>query len=203
MRLLQVLPQLLALPLPERVQAVRLGAGDFEFVAISYHAPPGVSWGYWKVEQALAFVDWLNDFRTPAILGADANTPEIDHPDFAQTRTHWHSGMRRLGGLPGDDLVWGPAKTHRLNDAYRLWLEAHPEELASIRRLHPAGPLAESHWTGQRQQSPGTPRRFDSIWVSPEFAVETVTYRREAFEYSDHAAIVADMRLGAKDVRLR
>ncbi len=100
--LLQDLPKPLGLPLPERVQAVRVAVGDVEFVATSYHAPPGASWVYWKVEQALVFLDWLNDIRVAAILGADANTPEIDHPNFAQTRSHWQSGSRRLGGLPGD-----------------------------------------------------------------------------------------------------
>lgn len=195
--LLGVLPQGLALPMPEKVHAVTVAISGTEFVAISYHAPPGVSWGYRKVEQALAFVDWLNDVRSPAILGADANTPEIDHPDFTQTRTHWHTGMRRLGGLPGDDLLWGPAKTHRLTDPYRMWLEARPVELSRIRKLHPSGPLAESYWTGKRRQSLGTPRRFDSIWISPEIAVETVTYRQEALELSDHAAILADLRLSA------
>src|SRR5260370_40682789 len=117
-RLLGILPQLLALPLPEKVLAVRVAVGDVEFAAIGYHAPPGVSWGYWKVEQALAFLDWLNDIEIPAILGADANTPEIDHPDFAKSRTHWHTGSRKLAGLPGDAHLWALARTHPLIDAY-------------------------------------------------------------------------------------
>jgi hypothetical protein len=33
--------------------------------------------------------------------------------------------------------------------------------------------------------------------VSPEIALEAVTYSREALEFSDQNAIVADMRVGA------
>ena len=49
------------------------------------------------------------------LLGADANTPLIDAVDFAATRTHWHTGGRRLNGEPGDDLLFGPDKIHPLD----------------------------------------------------------------------------------------
>jgi hypothetical protein len=194
------MPQIRALPFPERVHAAKVAIHRIEMLAISYHAPPGVSWGYRKVEQALGFLDWLNDASEPSVLGADANTPEIDHPDFSETRTHWHTGMRSLGGLPGDDLLWGSAKSHRLADSYRLWLEDHADALAEIRRLRPSGPLAESHWTGKRRNAPGTPRRFDSIWVSPELTVVAVSYLSNALALSDHAAVVADLRVVEKVV---
>src|SRR6266849_3844948 len=199
--LVGAMPQIRALPLPERVHVARVATHGIEMLAISYHAPPGVSWGYRKVEQALGFLDWLNDASEPLVLGADANTPEIDHPDFLLTRTHWHTGMRRLGGLPGDDLVWGPARRHRLSDSYRLWLQEHADALAEIRRLRPAGPLAESHWTGKRRNASGTGRRFDSIWVSPELSVIAVSYLSDALALSDHAAVLADLCVVEKIVR--
>lgn len=51
------------------------------------------------------------------MLGADANTPEHDMPGFRLSRTHWHTGMRKLGGEPGDDVLFGPDNEHRLTDA--------------------------------------------------------------------------------------
>ncbi|MGN7248628.1 endonuclease/exonuclease/phosphatase family protein [Janibacter anophelis] len=113
-------------PLPERMFHARiatdLGAMDFA----AYHAPPGVNWGLAKVRQAHALRDWIDGTEGPVIVGADANTPLVDHPDPHQARTHWHTGVRRLDGMTGDDVVFGGALEHRLRDAYRRWLERHP-----------------------------------------------------------------------------
>jgi hypothetical protein len=128
-------------PFPERIVSATVNTGGSELTATSYHAPPGASWGIDKVRQAVSFSDWLSGRNGPAILGADANTPAVDGLDFEQTRTHWHTGLRRLKGGRGDDVLWGQAKVHHLRDASRVWLDDHPEELEEIRRLRPAGPL--------------------------------------------------------------
>jgi len=57
-----------------------------------------------KPRQAVAFASWLCTQNGPLLFGADANTPLSDALDFADTRTHWHTGRRRLRGEPGDDL---------------------------------------------------------------------------------------------------
>jgi hypothetical protein len=75
----------------------------------------------------------------------------------------------------------------------RLWLNGHPEELARIRALRPSDPLAISHRTGVRRNSPGNARRFDSFWVSENFTVVNVIYLQESLKLSDHAAVVADL----------
>jgi hypothetical protein len=108
----------------------------------------------------------------PAAFGADANTPLVDAIDFQQTRTHWHTGRRIHRGAPGDDLLVGPAKVYRLEDVLRRWLDGHPEELERLRVERPGGPLALSYRTDLRKLHPGTDRRFDPIWVSPQFEVD-------------------------------
>ena len=86
---------------------------------------------------------------------SDANTTLIDAADFVATRTHWHSGSRRLNGEPGDDLLLGPGKIHPLQDGLRRWLADHPAEAAALAD-RPKGPLAITYCTGRRKNSCAT-----------------------------------------------
>lgn len=183
--------------LPERAVWARLRTEPMPISVIAYHAPPGVSWGITKVHHAHAPASWCRGVRGPVIVGADANTPEVDHPDPIRTRTHWHTGSRRLGGMRGDDIVFGGRPEHGLADALRLWLRDHPEQLSRIKRERPDGPLAVSHRTGRRRDRPGIDRRFDIIQVSGEFAVRRIEYLLDDAlrAGSDHALVIADLEL--------
>jgi endonuclease/exonuclease/phosphatase family metal-dependent hydrolase len=186
-----------SVPLPERTLAVAIQARGTELTAVSYHAPPGVTWGITKPRQAIALANWLAVCRGPVLLGADANTPEVDAPDFASTRTHWHSGNRNLQGEPGDDLMFGPAKIHHLDDALRRWLADHPDHTTAVAAARPHGPLAITHYTGKRKNSPGCARRFDSVWTSPHWKVKSIDHLYDAAVTagSDHAVVIADLEL--------
>jgi exonuclease III len=186
-------------PFPDRVTAVRVRVGDTALIAASYHAPPGVSWGPEKAAQAVTFARWLAHQKGQCVLGADANTPAVDHPDFAFTLTHWQTGIKALKGEPGDDLLWGPTKVHSLEDALRVVLAKDPERLQAIRDLNPLGPLAVSYRTRRRMGKPSTPWRFDGIWVTSGLRVESVRYLYEqGIEAgSDHAVVVADLLVAA------
>jgi hypothetical protein len=85
-----------------------------------------VDWGLVKPRQAVKFASWLQSHAGPVVLGADANTPLVDAADFTQARTHWHTGGRDLHDELGDDLLFGPGKTHPLDDAFRRWLAIIP-----------------------------------------------------------------------------
>jgi len=150
-----------------------------------------------KPRQAVAFASWLVTQSGPVLFGADANTPLIDAIDFARTRTHWHSGLRKLRGEPGDDLLFGPDKVHALDDVLRCWLALHPNEMDRLRTRDPLGPLAVTHRTGRRKNSPGTARRFDSIWVSSHWVLRHIEHLyAEGIEAgSDHAPVVVDLDL--------
>jgi hypothetical protein len=182
------------LALPERMVYGNVATPIGRLMLASYHAPPGVSWGVVKVQHAHSLLAWVNGNTGPLVVGADANTPEVDHPDRVRVRTHWYTGLRRLAGASGDDLMFGGRPRHRLDDAYRRWLEQRPAELERIRTERPDGPLAVSHRTGKRRNSPGFPRRFDALWISPEIEVVSISYPSEAAVAagSDHALVVAE-----------
>jgi endonuclease/exonuclease/phosphatase (EEP) superfamily protein YafD len=186
--------------LPERILLIETHKEGTPFIAVSYHAPPGVSWGIVKPRQAVAFASWLSTQNGPLLFGADANTPLIDAFDFANTRTHWHTGYRRLHGEPGDDLLFGPGKVHDLDDALRRWFALHPEEMDRLRASKPSGPLAITHRTGRRKDSPGTGRRFDCVWVSRHWVVRHIEhlYKEGIAAGSDHAPVVVDLDLAAR-----
>ena len=181
--------------LEERAVWASFDSAAGEISVMSYHAPPGVSWGPVKVAHTHALHDWIGDQTGPVIVGADANTPEVDHPDPELTRTHWHTGARRLKGQLGDDVTFGGSPTHGLRDAYRVWLDARPDEMDRIRRERPQGPLALTHRTGRRKDSPGHARRFDAVWVSRDVEVVGVKHHYdEALKAgTDHALVIADL----------
>jgi len=95
--------------------------------------------------------------------------------------------------------MFGGRPEHRLDDTYRRWVNEHPEELEQIRATRPDGPLAISHRTDKRRDSPGFPRRFDALWISPEIEVASIDYHYEAAiaAGSDHALVVAELTLSA------
>lgn len=186
--------------LPERILLIETQTAEgAPFIAVSYHAPPGVTWKIHKPRQAVAFAYWLSTQNGPLLFGADANTPLIDAPDFADTRTHWHTGNLgkwNLRGELGDDLLFGSDKVHDLDDALRCWLALHPAEMDRL-RTKASGPLAITHRTGKRKNSPGTERRFDSIWVSRHWVVRHIEhlYAEGIAAGSDHAPVVVDLDL--------
>jgi len=161
---------------------------------VTYHAPTGVQHKLKKPEQAVCLAQWLASVEGPVILGGDFNTPKLDPPDQRDIRTHWHSGDKKLDGLPGDDLLVGPKPIHGLQDAFRLYLGDHPDELDEIRADHPSGPLATSYCTNS---SGDNKYRYDAIWVSAHFAVESVEYvYGQAIDAgTDHALVQADLVL--------
>ena len=187
---------------PERILFIETETEGTPFIAVSYHAPPGVTYGIVKPQQAVAFASWLTTRTGPLLFGADANTPLFDAFDFANTRTHWYTGHRRLKGEPGDDRLFGPAKVHDLDDALRRWLALQPDEMDRLRAGNPSGPLAITHRTGRRKNSPGTGRRFDSVWVSRHWVVRHIEhlYEEGIAAGSDHAPVVVDLDLTAQAV---
>jgi hypothetical protein len=154
----------------------------------SFHARPGTGGGRGKpyvgwVKQLFHRVcaDWLVEHHGAMIVGVDANSPKVDHPDPER----WEPFMA------GEASLIGPRPRHHLTDALYRWLNEHPQELARIRAERPDGPLAISHVIAQS----GQPRRYDHLLVTDDVDVEAIEYRLPGSDGSDHGAIIAELAL--------
>jgi len=185
------------LPRPEKflVASVEVEGWSRPLTVASYHAAPGPS----KATSTLAVAHHFELLFGPAILGLDANSPEVDHPDHVHSVFYWRQVPYALCepaliGPPGD-------RRHRMEDALRRWLANNQRELAEIRRRNPDGPLAVTY-DSAKQEERFNPKRYDSIWVTPEFGVRHVEHLWDAnagpeggspVGGGDHAMVVADL----------
>ena len=159
---------------------------------VGYHALHG-GYGQIKPKSSAALASWLAEQQGPMLVGMDANSPEVDHPDESSIEAFWSRPSTR----PLERSLVGPRpdRVHRLNDVWRTCLSAHPEEADAIRNASPTGPLAVTHWTGQQ---PRVPHRYDHIWASDAFDVLEVRHMQEGFSAgSDHALVWARLRVNA------
>ena len=174
------------LPLPERSAIAHVRWSGIELDAISYHSLAGSGFKAGKGVAYRGLLETLAARERPMLLGLDANTPKLDHPDESRSVFWWPAH---------EPLVLGPpaAREHDLSDAFRRWLAANPAEWEAIEAERPDGPLAVTHLRGTKN----IPCRYDQVWVSPEWMVESVRHLTEAsFETgSDHALVVADLKI--------
>ena len=172
------------LPLPERSAIARVRWNGTEVDAISYHSLTGSGFKAGKGVAYRSLLETLAARERPMLLGLDANTPKVDHPDESCSEFWWPAHEPRVLGPPG-------ARRHDLSDAFRLWLSANPDALARISSKRPDGPLAVTH----RRGATNIPCRYDQVWLSPEWTVDSVRHLTEAsFEAgSDHALVSADL----------
>lgn len=174
------------LPLPERSAIARVRWNGAEFDAISYHSLAGSGFKAGKGVAYRGLLETLAARERPVLLGLDANTPKVDHPEESRSVFWWPAH---------EPLVLGPpaAREHDLSDAFRLWLALNPAEWEAIAARSPDGPLAVTHLRGAKNN----PCRYDQVWVSPEWAVYSVRHLTEAsFEAgSDHALVRANLRI--------
>jgi len=171
--------------LPERTLVAQLSLGNAEFTACSFHIPPGVSWKEIKPQTMCALADYLAQLPGQVIVGMDANSPKLDHPEHCENVWWWTDEPKLLGHEP----------KHHLRDALRTYLAQHPQEREMIRRERPAGPLAVSHRRGMGPKR--TDCRYDFILCTPGVQVHQVQYLYDQSRTagSDHALVVAEVEL--------
>lgn len=183
-----------AVPLPERILLTEACADGISLTAVSYHAPPGVSWGLVKPRQAVAL-----------------------RPDSQLTPVRWcsepmpilHSSTRLTSPIPGPTgtqaagtctasraMICCSGQMHPLDDALRRWLADRP---GGAERLAASAPLRPGHHppTGRRKDSSGAGRRFDCIWIPRHWTVQRIDHLYDAgiAAGSDHAVVVADLAI--------
>lgn len=151
---------------------------------VSYHALHG-GHRQRKPETSFALAKWLVDQEGPVILGMDANSPDVDHPDESLIKAHWNQTATRAL----ERALVGPAgeRPHRLQDVWRTHLRDRPDLASAIATENPLGPLAVTHRTGRH---PKQSRRYDHIWATPDLDVLEVRHLEEGFTAgSDHAVV--------------
>lgn len=172
---------------PERLikASIPCAACQIPMTLVAYHALHG-GHGTTKPRTAERFAQWLEEQAGPVIVGMDANSPNLDHPDEDKIECFWdqpetHDMERRL--VSGD-------RRHRLSDVWRTYLDEHPRKKMALVKYQPLGPLAVTHFTGSHRVR--VPKRFDHIWATPDFAVADVKHIHRGFRAgSDHALVWA------------
>jgi endonuclease/exonuclease/phosphatase family metal-dependent hydrolase len=155
----------------------------------SFHTRP--AGGARKPSFTVDVARWVDAQSGPLVFGIDANTPDVDHPDFARTEFCWPTGKSRYGG---EEALLGPACRGRF-DVFRRYLEEHQDQLAAIVAARPNGPLAVSHVL-----KGGGQRRYDHLWATDQFRVLNAEYRFDETTRSagsDHALVIADLKIVA------
>jgi GNAT superfamily N-acetyltransferase len=109
-------------------------------------------------------------------------------------RFYERHGFVATGVTDGDNEEGAPDLRYEWSPA-GVTATSYPDDHDEIRRLRPDGPLAVSHRTGHRKDSPGTDRRFDSIWTSSHFDILSIDcpYDASCRAGSDHSAVVVDI----------
>lgn len=169
---------------PEKILTALVTIRGCQFVAASYHAPPGSNPKVRdkKPAQAVTFARKLADIQDPVLFGADLNTPKVDSANFGEVEMWW----------PDEHTLAGPRKIHDLEDVLRQWLRCHPTDQERLSQDCPNGPLRVSY----QRQTWGVIRqsRYDAIWVSRHFRAVKVDYPfNESRNLSDHSPVIADL----------
>jgi exonuclease III len=190
-------------PFPELVLSVVLSIDDhYQLELVNTHVPNGSSNGYRKVEHFEGLYRYLS--RTwspngrPRVLCGDFNSPREEKEDG--TVLTW--GQAHNGNLEKDrGQRWDAAersvilglKAFDLVDVYRREQGYAPE--ANAVSWVPARRKDSRLTPEQHDQEFG--RRFDHIFIPPEFSVNDCAYREEwrkgESRLSDHAAIWVDV----------
>lgn len=159
--------------------------------ACSFHTPPGASHKIGKSKYLRGVATWLARRDLATVFGVDANAPKTDHPDIAQN-DWWRPGEPELLGSPQGKP---PRRLHNLEDTFRTYLAANPDELAKIQHERPNGPLAVSYDRGHKGKK--VPCRYDFIYATPDISVKGVSYLYdESWDAgSDHGMVIADLEL--------
>ncbi len=174
-------------PVRTLVASIEGPAGPF--VAMSAALPPGSMWGRAaKQGQARVIGAQLALLRgegAPVIVGMDRNGPK--HERFDPDATEWWA--------EDEPALFAADAPHGLRDVLITLHAQDPDRLAAARAARPDGPLEVSYV--EQRTDPPSPRRYDVILASPEWAVEGVAYDyvRSVGAGSDHSCVVAEMSI--------
>jgi endonuclease/exonuclease/phosphatase family metal-dependent hydrolase len=155
-------------PSPVRSLVARIERPSGPLVAISAALPPGSMWGsaakQGQARVIAAHLEELRDEGIPAIIGMDRNGPK--HERFEPDDTEWWA--------EDEPALFAADAPHGLRDVLVMLYAQDLERLAAARAARPNGPLEVSYL--EQRTDPPSPRRYDVILASPDWAIRDVTY---------------------------
>ena len=179
--------------------AAKIAIGGSEFFVASAHPMNAAGKGAErerkvsrKLKTYAAIEQWVG-VNNPVVLGMDANAwidtgssqsgSPFDAPEF-------YGDQQEIMHF----FLDGPVR-HGMVDAFRSWLNAHPEELAAIKLRRPKGPLATTYVRGGNYP---VADRFDVVMISEGFTVTSIEhgYEDSLAAGSDHGYVCCDLELG-------
>jgi hypothetical protein len=184
------------LPAPERTLVAKFAIDDVAFTVASLYTVTGdvrsPTWGpQAKRETHRTWATWLSEQAERTVVGVDANSPKVDHPDEMQN-VYW--GEEYGFDYQGERLLFDRRHApHVLRDVYRRFVEASSLRLQQARSERPNGPLAVSHVNLGRE------RRYDFLLTTPDIEIYEASYRSDLIapgspsRLSDHAPVVATL----------
>ncbi len=166
---------------PERTLCSTIQFEGRDISVMNFHSLSGVDYKKAKASQYNALADFISR-RYLDFFSCDANEPEIDALDDHEVKYFDHGDAGKSASL-----LLGKTRVHSLGDAYKRYLNdtGKTENLSS--------PLATSHViSGQ------SPRRYDHIYASDKWTVDSVAYPYDDSlrASSDHSAVIGAFSLG-------
>lgn len=148
-------------------------AGVGSVLAGSLHAKPAAGEADRHKPFFHAGIDrWLTGQELPWVFGIDANTPAADHHDEALVDWCWPM----TDDWPGEDQLLG---VHRRNRGRDLLRDVLPAD-------------APRPWSHELRWGRV---RYDHLWATSEFQPLAVEYWTDLLDASDHAPVVATVRV--------
>jgi hypothetical protein len=98
----------MAVALPDRILLAEVFAGGLEPDRSFLPCPAGRELGPGQATPGRRVRILAGRSRRAGGARSPCEHPLIDAPEFADTKTHWHTGGRNLHGEPGGDLLFGP-----------------------------------------------------------------------------------------------
>ncbi|HLG00159.1 MAG TPA: endonuclease/exonuclease/phosphatase family protein [Acidimicrobiia bacterium] len=172
----------------ERAVGAEMAVGDRSFTACSWHAAhaQGKPENLIRKMRGYAALSKFAAKTRPLIIGMDGNvrddSTELRVPDPKSNR-------------PDEHAFHGVDPAHGMVDAFRSFLDAHPDERRRVNAMRQGDdtPLALTHITkgGNRPRY----RRMDRIYISPEFTCTEIRHEfaDAVMAGSDHAYVLATL----------
>ena len=187
-------PEMVAIPWPERLLSAQVNLRKQRFLIHTTHIPPGSSNGWVKVDMIGGIVRHLIEKRLeqPQILCGDFNTPKYEHPSVGLLTFAQH--LNKAGEVVTKKTFRGGVGVHWDAAERSLFDELQMKGFSEVYRVINPDDYEAYSWSFNRAGKEFK-SRFDHIFASSEFGLNSCQYLSIPRELSDHKPITAELAL--------